>query len=193
MTGGERPCHKEPPMFARFFAALLEALFGILRWPFEILGLRGRPTAESVAAAALDVVRADPVAPAAEVRADLHPVAELVRQHARARLFTHRRHDIPVPLPAPLAAWIAGLTDAQLGQVIGCPAERLQKHINAGLGGSDAPGPFSLPAISPEPVRHTTSKGGTGGTGGPARSVDLTEALAELGFTPQYSYGGPRR
>jgi hypothetical protein len=175
-------------MFARFFAALLEALFGILSFPFEILGLRGRPTAESVAAAALDVAQANPVSPASEVTPDLHPVAELVRQHARARLFTHQRHDLPVPLPAPLASWIAGLTSTQLGHVIGCPSERLQKHINAGLGGSNAEGPFHLPAVAPEEVRHVASKGATGGTGGPSRSTDLSQTLAELGFTPQYSY-----
>ncbi|WP_091972159.1 hypothetical protein [Methylobacterium gossipiicola] len=175
-------------MFARFFAALIAAILGVLRLPFEILGFRPRPTAESVAAAALDVAQAHPVAPASEVRADLHPVAELVRQHARARLFTHQRHDLPVPLPAPLASWIAGLSSTQLGHVIGCPSERLQKHINAGLGGSSADGPFHLPAVPAEPVRHVASKGATGGTGGPSRTTDLTEALAELGFTPQYSY-----
>ncbi len=175
-------------MFARFFAALIAAILGILRLPFELFGLRGRPTAESVAAAALDVVRADPVAPASEVTPDLHPVAELVRQHARARLYTHQRHDLPVPLPAPLASWIAGLSPTQLGHVIGCPSERLQKHINAGLGGSSAEGPFHLPAVPAEPVRHVASKGATGGTGGPVRSTDLSETLAELGFSPQYSY-----
>ena len=42
-------------MFARFFAALIAAILGVLRLPFEILGFRPRPTAESVAAAALDV------------------------------------------------------------------------------------------------------------------------------------------
>ena len=180
-------------MFARFFAALIATLLGILRFPFEILGFRPRPTAESVATAALDVVRADPVAPAAELRPDLHPVAELVRQHARARLYTHQRHDTPIPLPGPLAAWIAGLTDAQLGHVIGCSGERLQKHLNAGLGGSSAPGPFHLPAVPQEAVRHVASKGTTGGTSASPRSVDLTEALAELGFAPQYTYGAPRR
>lgn len=180
-------------MFARFFAALIAAILGILRLPFELFGLRGRPTAESVATAALDVVRANPVAPAAEIRSDTHPVAELVRQHARARLYTHQRHDLPVPLPTPLATWIAGLSSTQLGHVIGCPSERLQRHINAGLGGSNAEGPFHLPAISPEPVRHVASKGATGGTNASPRSVDLTEALAELGFAPQYTYGAPRR
>ena len=175
-------------MFARFLAALLSAIFGILRLPFEYFGWRPRPTAESVAAAALDVAQAHPVVAAAEIQRELHPVAELVRQHARARLYTHQRHALPVPLPGPLAAWIADLMPAQLGEVIACPSERLQRHINAGLGGSNADGPFRLPAVLPEAVRHVTSKGATGGTGGPARTTDLSEALAELGFAPQYSY-----
>ena len=92
---GSVPANRSPPCSLASFAALIAALLGILRLPFEILGFRPRPTAESVAAAALDVAQAQPIAPASEVRADLHPVAELVPT-ARPRAALHA----PAPRPA---------------------------------------------------------------------------------------------
>lgn len=161
--------------------------------PLTILGWQPKPTASSVAAAALDVVRrVEPGEPLAPVVREPCPMAELVQRHARMHLFTHEQHPAVDPLPAPLAAWIAGLDMSQLGEVIGCPASRLQRHINAGLGGSSALGPFRLPPVVVDAVpAGITGKGAKGGTGGPARSIDVSELLAELGG-PAYSYS-PRR
>lgn len=120
------------------------------------------------------------------------PVAELVQEHARVILFRHERLPEPMPLPGPLAAWVGRLDATQLGLVIGCEAGRLHRHIANGLEGSTATGPFRLPPVLPGPVPPPSASGGGSKGGGPPRSVDLAEALAELGLTATYTYG-PRR
>ncbi|SFU92841.1 hypothetical protein SAMN02799631_03193 [Methylobacterium sp. 174MFSha1.1] len=120
------------------------------------------------------------------------PVAELVQQHARVLLYRHERLPDPLPLPAPLQAWVGRLDATQLGLVIGCEAYRLHRHLANGLEGGGALGPFRLPPVLPGAAAPPPASGGGGGKGGPPRSVDLAEALAELGLTPAYTYG-PRR
>lgn len=179
-------------LLGRILATILHAILEMLLLPLTLLGWQPKPTAASVAAAALDAVRRDePGEPLAPVGREPHPMAELVQRHARTRLFTHEQHAPVDPLPRPLAAWIAGLDATQLGEVLGCSASRLQRHINAGLGGSSAVGPFRLPPVVAEAVPGgIPGRGTTGGTGGPPRSVDLAELLSEYGYTVGY---GPRR
>ncbi|ARO53975.1 hypothetical protein B2G69_07300 [Methylorubrum zatmanii] len=180
-------------LLARILATILHAALETLLLPLTLLGWQPKPTAATLAAAALDAVRHDePGEPLAAVREPC-PMAELVQRHARVRLFTHEQPPPVDPLPAPLAAWIAGLDAGQLGEVIGCPASRLQRHINAGLGGSSALGPFRLPPVVADAVlAGVTGRDSKGGTGGPSLSIDVSELLAELGTAPAYSYG-PRR
>ena len=175
----------------RLLATILHMMLEILLLPLTLLGWQPKPTASSVAAAALDASRRDESSePLAPVVRKPCPMAELVQRHARARLFTHEQHAPVDPLPRPLAAWVAGLDATQLGEVLGCPASRLQRHINAGLGGSTALGPFRLPPVVADAApAGITGKGAKGGTGGPSRSIDVAELLAELGTTPAYSYG----
>jgi len=120
------------------------------------------------------------------------PVAELVQQHARVLLFRHERLPEPLPLPTPLTAWLGRLDATQLGLVIGCEAGRLHRHIANGLEGSTAAGPFRLPPVLPGPLLPLPASGGGSKGGGPPRSVDLAEALAELGLTASYTYRPPR-
>ncbi|ACS39426.1 hypothetical protein [Methylorubrum extorquens] len=181
-------------LLGRILATILHAILETLLLPLTLLGWQPKPTAASVAAAALDAVRHDePGEPLAPLVREPCPLAELVQRHAKAKLFTHEQHLLVDPLPRSLAAWIAGLDAGQLGEVIGCPAPRLQRHINAGLGGSTALGPFRLPPVVADAVpAGITGKGARGGADGPARPADISQILAEFGTTPAYSYG-PRR
>lgn len=87
----------------RILATILHALLELLLLPLTILGSKPKPTAASVAAAALHAVRLDePSEPLAPVVREPHPMAELVQQHAKAKLFKHKRHEPVDPLPPPL-------------------------------------------------------------------------------------------
>lgn len=181
-------------MFARIIAALIRALFGIVTLPFRALGWQPRLQAADVAAAAVETVRADPIpAPAPTPSRQPTPIADLVKDHARRRIYTHEDRSHLVPLPDALQSWLSGLDTNEALHVIGCNPLDLQRHINAGLQGSTAPGPYRLPPVLPDQVRLTAKKGASGGTGGPSRGQDLSAALEELGLVFERSYGGPRR
>jgi hypothetical protein len=114
-------------------------------------------------------------------------MADLVLAHARKRLFSHERHPTLVPLPAALEAWIAQLDGAQLGDIIGAQGGPLQRHINAGLAGSTALGPYRLPPVLPHAVPNPAKKGATGGTTA-TRSQDIAAVLDELGLVFDTGY-----
>jgi|GEM_PF-3265173 len=166
---------------------LIAAIFGIVLSPLRLLGWEAKPRAADVAAEAVEQVRAAPIEAPAPVPREPTPMADLLLQHARKRLFTHERHEGLVPLPPALEAWIAQLDGHELGDVIGCSARDLQRHVNAGLSGSTARGPYHLPPVLPHAVPNAAKKGATGGTG-VTRGQDISQALEELGLVFDQGY-----
>jgi len=181
----------------RFIAALLRALVGFLTLPLQLLGWTPRARPGDVAADAIRASRAATVMeipPVPQRKPEPTPVADLVQAHSKARLFNHEQHAPLPPLPRPLEVWLSSLTDYEHQNACWVDAEKLQAHINAGLGGSTAPGPYRLPPVLPEAAlaKATAQKGSTGGTT-QKRGQDVEALLAELGLefgTPSY---GPRR
>ncbi|KST61182.1 hypothetical protein AO398_00385 [Methylobacterium sp. GXS13] len=170
-----------------FIRNLLAAIFGILLSPLRLLGWEAKPRAADIAAEAVEAVRAAPIEAPAPVPREPTPMADLLLQHARKRLFTHERHEGLVPLPPALEAWITQLDNNELCDVIGCSARDLQSHVNAGLSGSTARGPYHLPPVLPHAVPNHAKRGATGGTG-VKQGRDLSQALEELGLVFDQGY-----
>lgn len=180
-------------MLAAMVMGLIHGLAALLRLPVEIvarmMGVTTGPTAADVAEEAIAAVAAtpkpSPFEPAVERKRC--PVAELVAEHARKIVYFHEDRSHISPLPLALRTWVDGLTTKQLTDVIGADPERLQAHINAGLSGSTAPGPYGLPPVLPaiELTNRVAEREGRGGKGGgPARTMDLAELLQDAGYAP---------
>lgn len=181
----------------RFIAALLRALVTALTLPLQLLGWTPRAHPGDIAADAIRASRANAVMeipPVPQRQREPTPMADLLQAHGKAKLFSHEKHAPLPPLPRPLQVWLDGLTDYEHQNACFVDAEKLQRHINAGLGGSTAPGPYRLPPVLPETAlaKAAAQKGSTGGTT-QKRGQDVEALLAELGLefgTPSY---GPRR
>lgn len=147
-------------------------------------GVKPPLTAVSAGTAAVAVAaipRPAPIKPAAQPC----PLAELVAEHARKVIYYHEDRSKIRPLPPVLNQWLYKLNSQQLLDVIGSNTEALQRHIDAGLAGSTALGPFRLPAVPPLPQRDgrgdgASGKGGKGG--GPSRVSELAQILEDAGY-----------
>lgn len=182
-------------MLFRMLNAVLAALAAALRLPGNLvaalLGIQPKATAADLAEEALAAAAASPtpLAPlGSAVQRKPCPVAELVADHARKRLYFHEDRSYLSPLPYALRTWLDGLTTKQLTDVVGARPERLQEHINAGLSGSTALGPYGLPPILPAPefTSRTAEREGRGGKGGgpSVETMNLADLLQDAGYSP---------